>query len=83
VITTQEEARRKWCPFVRVEGNNRLFNTATDGFVNTTPAFHCIGPECMAWRVLHFSHAKTGFEESLHEHGYCGLAGRPEFFEGT
>jgi hypothetical protein len=37
----------------------------------------------MAWRVLHFSHAKTGFEESMHEHGYCGLAGRPEFFEGT
>lgn len=73
---TEEQARKKWCPFVRVEGNNRLYNTTTDGFDAEHRFQHCIGSMCMAWRVFSFSYARE--EAAPERHGYCGLAGKPE-----
>jgi hypothetical protein len=81
MLTTEQEARAKWCPFVRVAGDNRLMNTLTDGFVNSNASFHCIASECMAWRSQTISHTKRGFEEALRAYGFCGLAARPDYPE--
>ena len=77
----EDEARQKWCPHVRVEGSNRIFNVRTDGFENTTGLYHCIGSKCMAWRALHYDHVKPGAEHSLAQLGYCGLTGEQSFGE--
>ena len=76
MLTTENSAREKWCPFVRISGSNRLYNEKTDGFKNAPHPYHCIAGECMAWRELHYSHVKGG-DQSLEQHGYCGLAERP------
>ncbi len=73
---TETLARKKWCPFVRMEGNNRIHNEKTDGFQNSPANYHCIAGECMAWREMHYSHVKGG-DAYMEKHGYCGLAGRP------
>lgn len=76
---SEEEARTRWCPFVRVEGSNRVLNMKTDGFTNAPQPFHCIASECMAWREVHVGHLKAGTGAALANHGYCGLCERPEF----
>ncbi len=72
---TAEQARSKWCPFVRVPyvktggvaGINRKAHSiygpaALDGS-------QCIAAQCMAWRWL-------DTEETVGDRiGYCGLAG--------
>lgn len=73
---TESQARKKWCPFVRVDGNNRMHNLMTDGFDAEHMYQHCLGTTCMAWRAFNFSHMKGGSE--IEAHGYCGLAGRPD-----
>lgn len=72
---TEKQARSMWCPFVRVEGSNRLLNNLTDGFDAEHRYQHCVGSTCMAWRVFGMSHMKGDDYEA---HGYCGLAGKPE-----
>ena len=78
MFTSLEQARGKWCPFVRVEGSNRFNNTLTDGFANTRGPYHCIADECMMWRGVH-GHLKHGVQEALSQHGYCGLSAKPEY----
>jgi hypothetical protein len=80
MLLSETVARTKWCPFIRLDNSNRLFNTNTDGFENTNRMYHCIGSSCMSWREFHLSHIKGGLEtgEKQEPHGYCGLAGRPE-----
>jgi hypothetical protein len=72
---TEEQAHQRWCPMVRVEGNNRVHNTKSDGFENADTSFKCIGSKCMAWREyeMTFAHGSAPQER----HGYCGLAGKP------
>jgi hypothetical protein len=74
---TEQQAKKMWCPFVRVEGSNRVFNTKTSGFDAEHLYQHCIGSKCMGWRPFIYSHVKGG-DEAFEHHGYCGLAGRPE-----
>jgi hypothetical protein len=73
MLTTEEEAGTKWCPFVRVEGENRGYDAS--GMLSSGRSFHCIGSGCMAWRTLHVADAGSRAQ------GYCGLAGRPEFLK--
>jgi hypothetical protein len=73
---TEEQARKMWCPFVRIEGSNRLMNTMTDGFDAEHRYQHCIGGECMAWRSFHFTYTRA--DSAPAPHGYCGLAGKPD-----
>ena len=77
MLISEKTAREKWCPFVRVDGGNRLHNSKTDGFQNSEKMYHCIGGDCMGWRQFQLSHLK-GDDGSLVAHGYCGYAGRPE-----
>ena len=66
-----------WCPFVRVEGGNRLLSSRNLGFDEEAGYQHCIGTKCMGWRPFMYSHVKGG-DDAFEHHGYCGLAGRPE-----
>jgi hypothetical protein len=72
-MTTEAEARSKWCPFFRasiacspIEGNQY----ATNRFDLTSSA-HCLGSGCMAWRTI-----ETAPMSEQHGYGYCGLAGK-------
>lgn len=64
---TEEEAKEKWCPMVRLHcvdshcADNRLANNyeLPDGTL-------CIASECMMWR----------WHSANKEYGYCGLAGK-------
>jgi len=78
MFVTEKQARERWCPLVRVEGNNRFFNTMSDGFANAPSPYHCIARECMGWRELRGTHLKSGAMAGLEGQGYCGFAGRPE-----
>jgi len=79
MMVSEKVARTKWCPFVRIDNNNRVFNTNTDGFENTNRMYHCIASSCMSWREFHLTHVKGGVGDGPTDvHGYCGLAGRPE-----
>ena len=79
-MITEEEARTKWCPFVRemsvaadkgkvmALGNRYVSETKVskvrDRFSNP-PGARCIASDCMAWRW------------SSNDRGWCGLAGEP------
>ncbi len=76
---TEQEAKTKWCPFVRYVVIHQETNAAVNRWMSTSdkqlnpePA-HCIGSDCMAWR-------QTSEYQHPNEHiktGYCGLAGKP------
>ncbi len=77
MLISENVARTKWCPFVRVDESNRHNNTMTDGFENAERVYRCIASDCMGWRQFHLSHLKGG-EGGVTAHGYCGYAGKPE-----
>ncbi len=68
---TEEEAKTKWCPFVR--HYNAMFQPCGNSLAGVPPRetpvtpFTCIASACMAWRK-----ALAGDVG-----GYCGLAGKP------
>lgn len=67
---TEDEARLKWCPFVRtgltagMAVNRHVADQqgAIDGVWNET---RCIASECMMWQWIHWTGARGG---------QCGLA---------
>jgi hypothetical protein len=69
---SEDEAKQRWCPFVRLVGlHNR-------GEVFNGPITACIGSACMAWRPERETLTKLGGEEWSRPkdgHGFCGLAG--------
>lgn len=77
---TEDEAKTKWCPFVRMmisaRGSdlygpfNRMIVDKETAKVDNSIA--CIGSICMAWR---WTHPITVPQKD--RDGYCGLAGRP------
>lgn len=69
---TEEEAKTKWCPFVRVAAGMR--DLAYNRAPNDSPIKHtaCIGSACMAWRE---THRVTDANVDPRD-GYCGLAGK-------
>lgn len=89
---TEDEAKTKWCPFVRlhIEGRAPSFTVAPNREQRGT---HCIASACMAWRTRHqwldnaqqnpdwVSYAPYAFEPGEgqeRDDGYCGLAGAPQ-----
>lgn len=69
---TEEEARKKWCPFARPRGDGTNRNTV---FADIVPdQTECIASQCMAWRgEVHFNPLD---EPTVTSRGYCGLAGK-------
>ena len=43
---TEEEAKKKWCPFGRVKGTQGSFNRSN----YDEPATKCLGSNCMMWK---------------------------------
>jgi hypothetical protein len=72
---TEDEARKKWCPFVRMD--NGYYNRSAQ-----TNHHKCLASECAAWRwvpdplISFVSDGQTIVNKST-DHGYCGLAGKP------
>lgn len=88
---TEDEAKTKWCPFVRVAGAvttndppTMIGCAATNRNVNPADV-HCIGSACMAWRWSRDAEWQAKAEAEYRRSGriiaptdgYCGLAGRP------
>lgn len=61
---TPEEAKKRWCPFVR---HTVWFESrgATDNRTDDVLKTRCLADGCMAWR----------WDGGL-DNGYCGLAGK-------
>lgn len=75
MIDTQEDAAKKWCPFVRTVSNSVIGNRDNPNdstLTNFDTASRCIGSACMAWRWSKKSDPRDGDAR-----GYCGLAGQP------
>lgn len=66
---TELDALKKWCPMKR---NNSGGNLGMGDGNNT----YCIASLCMMWR----GHQERSISSHGHpvEHGFCGLAGKPE-----
>ncbi len=78
MIFTEEEARKKWCPFSRqavvVSRDPVMAATANRdcGEHYGAENCNCIASDCMAWRKM--SDAYCNGEDG---DGFCGLAGQP------
>ena len=85
---TEDEAKTKWCPHVRltatgdpVNGGEWSTNRADQEIGLETVS--CIGSECMAWRRFKIGqHQEScgpqgGYKTVVDYEGYCGLAGKP------
>jgi len=68
---TEDEAKEKWCPMVRVANSGGSYNRNSMANLHCveTKDVRCIGAECMMWRV-HIA------MDTYAPSGYCGLAGR-------
>jgi len=73
----EEEAKKKWCPMVRISiGDSACTNR---GDIDKVASIACIASKCMLWRwnpptVIA---VPEGVEEHRTASGYCGLGGRP------
>lgn len=79
-MLTEEEARGKWCPFVRTgNGNNRV--SAPPIKAGAPLADEAVGPciasACMAWRWIERRNPQMHEVVLTSTHGYCGLASQP------
>lgn len=74
---TEDEAKTKWCPFVRFTGtpSDDLVPNRSEGCEDTT---RCIASACMAWKEsgCHSQDKKGNHVFTPNGHGYCGLASR-------
>lgn len=77
VVVTEDKAKTKWCPFVRIMDGAGLVET-TMNRVGSQKHPNCIASDCMAWRWAGPSDAR-GSREGAFAVGYCGLAGKTEF----
>lgn len=59
---SEDEARKRWCPHVRVHGSNAL---SSDRMPEWS---YCIGSNCMMWQWAQLP--QTPIKTSI---GYCGL----------
>lgn len=87
---TEDDAKTKWCPFVRVlvsdpgaglapAAYNRV--CTSEGNSGVDESNNCIGSACMAWRNI-TEKSSSGTARNLFIKyevvgGYCGLAGKP------
>ena len=73
---TEDEAKTKWCPMVRVMGNSTSGNRLLDNTL--APGSLCIASSCMMW-VTHteWNEAAAEFLPRDPTQGTCGLKYSP------
>lgn len=71
---TEEEAKTKWCPFVRL-GETAIGSTYNR--CGPEASLYCIGSACMAWRWNERGLRVIGSIPPPGGEGHCGLAGKP------
>ena len=64
---TEEEAKKKWCPELKLEGSNASMTNAGKVIYDSA---NCIASGCMMWRYAG--------ESEKGETGYCGKAVLPD-----
>lgn len=72
---TEEEAKTKWCPLVRLRTIGDAMRRRGEEFSTGDPDVLCIGSACMAWRVD--KAAKHDMSNINKDIGYCGAFGTP------
>ena len=77
---TESEALTKWCPMFRSSvaarsDGGESFTTNRDDYLPSRSS-HCIGHNCMAWRVQTTFDAQGNYVRKAID-GFCGLACRP------
>ena len=60
---TEEEAKTKWCPNVRVTTLDEKIASNRGRYVRNDDDTNCIGSACMVWRLF------GGYEEQTHATG--------------
>jgi len=71
---TQDEAKKRWCPFTRValrQGLSANRTASKGGYADIADETRCVASGCMAWQWTGHN-APNGESE-----GYCGLARKP------
>ena len=80
---TEEEARTKWCPYIRIHEQPPLGIGGPNMYAYNRPhnmsSMTCIASECMAWRMLIIENKarEREFGPRVEPLGYCGLVGEP------
>ena len=83
MITTEDEARKKWCPHSRrlIELRSTFGNPVQGFSANRTTEDKglgaCLGSACMAWRWETYHLDPQDRRRLGGNEGFCGLAGRP------
>ena len=67
---TEEEAKTKWCPHVRITGSNTSDNT----YEKLNKEVCCIASDCMMWKWINRTEYQDNENVPNSERGYCGLA---------
>lgn len=79
---TEDEAKTKWCPMVRISGagnDGAISNRGcSDEAVHADVAQMCMASDCMAWRWKKVPPEYAGVHDQLEipDEGHCGLAGK-------
>jgi hypothetical protein len=84
MLLTEDEARRRWCPFARSLAMLRSAPVAVNRHGDSlVPGSYCIGSACMAWRTAETPELTLADDAFLKRSkrrvantGFCGLAGR-------
>jgi hypothetical protein len=68
MFITENEAKKKWCPFIQISDNQDYMSSICTNRGFDIETYKCIASECMAWRV----ELKSGLNRP--DTGCCGLA---------
>jgi hypothetical protein len=75
---TEEEAKRKWCPFARTADAEVAGYNRTGVLGANLDDVKCLGSDCMAWRWMPRPLETMPSDGSkIEPWGYCGLVAKP------
>ena len=90
MYVTEEEAKQKWCPHIRVADCGADNAVSSNRSAAQELNYQCLASDCMMWRGALSQEYKLKAENEFQRYGaipepkekdlrgYCGLAGRPE-----